>query len=267
MAGRFDEPGPDGTTVRQGMNAGRPPAGLAAILFDKDGTLIDYHKSWSRVNLRAGLLAAAGDPGLAARLLDVGGADPATGRAAADSLLAAGNTAEIALAFARAGSTMPVESLREALDRLFQDAVDEAVPVTDLASLFAVLHARGFSLGIASSDSETAIRRTVHRFGLEPFVGFVAGYDSGFGVKPGGGMVDAFCEVSRVSPRDVVVVGDNTHDMLMAQAGRAGFRIGVLTGTGTRETLSSHCDICLDSIAHLEELLPNAAEAASRNAG
>ena len=33
-------------------------------------------------------------------------------------------------------------------------------------------------------------------------------------------------------------------------------KIGVLTGTGTRETLAPHADFCLDSIAALEALLP-----------
>ncbi|MBM6596327.1 HAD family hydrolase [Microvirga pudoricolor] len=233
---------------------------IAAILFDKDGTLIDYDKSWSGVNLAAGALAAAGDEDLAARLLVVGGADPATGRAGADSLLAAASTGEIASQWSRSGSPIPQDQLRDALDRLFQASVDHAVPVTDLAALFGRLKQRGLALGIASSDSELAIRRTIDRFGLEPFIDFVAGYDSGFGLKPGGGMVEAFCVATGVVSDRIAVVGDNTHDMHMAVAGRAGLRVAVLTGTGTPETLLPHCSICLPSIADLEAAILDAAE-------
>ena len=77
-----------------------PPRG---ILFDKDGTLFDYALSWSAINLDAAALASAGDPALRARLLIRGGADPETGLAVADSLLAAGNAAEIAEAWVAIG--------------------------------------------------------------------------------------------------------------------------------------------------------------------
>jgi hypothetical protein len=65
---------------------------IRGLLFDKDGTLLDYEASWPPINREAGLLAAQGDAALASRLLRAAGADPATGLAVADSLLAAGNT-------------------------------------------------------------------------------------------------------------------------------------------------------------------------------
>ena len=39
-----------------------PQLKISAILFDKDGTLLDYHLSWQPINARAALWAAAGDP-------------------------------------------------------------------------------------------------------------------------------------------------------------------------------------------------------------
>jgi phosphoglycolate phosphatase len=226
-----------------------------AILFDKDGTLIDYHKSWSGVNRAAALMAARDDPELAARLLVVGGFNPALGRTEPDTPLAAGSAADIARVWVSAGSPWPQRELEAALDGLFQDVVDMAVPVTDLEALFGRLKSRGFRLGIASSDSERAIRRTASRFGIDVHVDFVAGYDSGFGAKPDAGMFDAFCRAVGVLPAQAVMVGDNAHDMAMAAAGGAGLRIAVLTGTGTRQTLASCCDACIESISQLEDLL------------
>ena len=50
------------------------------------------------------------------------------------------------------------------------------------------------------------------------------------------------------------MVGDNRHDLEMARAGGAGLAVGVLSGTGTRETLAPMADVILDSIADLPGL-------------
>jgi phosphoglycolate phosphatase len=234
----------------------RPPARAPrGILFDKDGTLLDYARSWSRINLDAGQLAARGQPELSARLLRIGGADPATGLAIADSLLAAGNSTEIAEAWISAGSPFDVASLTGALDRLFRDAVSRMVPVTDLRALFLDLKARGLVLGIASSDSEGAITDTLAHFNLTDVTDFVAGYDSGHGAKPEPGMFTAFCMACGLAPDEVAMVGDNLHDMEMGRRGGAGWRVGVLTGTGTRHSLTPHSDMVLESITELESAL------------
>ncbi|MDR3518012.1 MAG: HAD family hydrolase [Azospirillaceae bacterium] len=233
--------------------------GIAGILFDKDGTLIDYAASWGPVNRRIALQAAAGDAALANHLLVSGGADPATGVAAADSVLAAGNTIEIAAAWVAAGAPWRPAALEVALDAEFLAAATTAVPVTDLAALFGRLNGLGLRIGIASSDSERAIRRMVAHFGLTATVEFIAGYDSGFGHKPDPGMVMAFCQATDLTAAQVMMVGDNNHDLVMGRRAGVGAVIGVLTGTGTRDSLAPLADLCLPSIAGLDVMLQNRA--------
>ncbi len=237
--------------------AGRAIAarGFKAVLFDKDGTLIDFQRTWGPINRRAALMAAAGDTTLADRLMRAGGLDPETGLTAADSLLAAANTLEIAEAWVAAGSPFDHASLSAELDALFTRMAGEAAPVTDLAALFTRLKNRGLKLGIASSDSEPAIRALADHMGIAGLLDFVAGYDSGHGVKPGGGMVEAFCQTVGVPPSETIVVGDNLHDMAMGRAGGVGAVVGVLTGTGTAETLAAAADVCLAGIGQLEAWL------------
>jgi phosphoglycolate phosphatase len=228
---------------------------IKGVLFDKDGTLLDYHRTWGPINRAGAALAAAGDQTFAARLLDTGGMDPSTGITRPDSLLAAGNTAEIAQVWVETGCKMSAATLTKALDQLFVAGADTAVPVTDLVRLFTRLKERGLFLGIASSDSQAAIRRLVNRLGLHDLVDFIAGYDSGHGTKPEPGMLLAFCRAVAIDPSEVAVVGDNLHDMNMAAAGGAGLRIAVLTGTGTVETLRPSCDFCLPDIETIESVL------------
>lgn len=228
---------------------------IAGILFDKDGTLIRYDESWGPVNREAARIAAAGDPDLEPQLLLAAGMDPVSGLTRPDSLFAAGNAVEIALGFAAVGSPLDAADLTILLDELFVRATEYAVPVADLQALFSRLKARGLKLGIASSDNEISIRQTAERFGITGHVDFVAGYDSGFGTKPDPGMVLGFCAATRLEPRQVAMVGDNNHDLHMGASAGVGLKVGVLSGTGSLETLSPTADICLEDISSLEALL------------
>src|SRR5215211_5155800 len=112
-------------------------AGIRGLLFDKDGTLLDYAASWGPVNRRA----------------------------AADSVMSAGTAVNIAGVWVTGGAPYDCDSLARALDELFCAAVADMVPVTDLSALFERFKSRGFKLGIASSDSEAAVRATARVFG------------------------------------------------------------------------------------------------------
>lgn len=230
---------------------------ISGILFDKDGTLLDYAKSWVPVNYELARIAAKGDAELARTLLVACGMDPDTGHVAPDTLLAAGNTVEIAGGMVAAGSPMGLDELSALFDGLFSRSAAMAVAVTDLAGFFAVLHAKGYRLGVASSDNEQSIRQTARRFGFDRYLHYVAGYDSGYGVKPDPGMVMGFCAATGLQPHEVAVVGDNNHDMHMGRSAGVGLNVAVLTGTGSRESLSAASDYCLNDITELPPLLPD----------
>jgi phosphoglycolate phosphatase len=229
---------------------------IRGILFDKDGTLLDYAKSWLPVNRELAVYAADGDEALAAHLLRETGMDPETGHVVPDSLLAAGNTREISEGLAAAGARRSFEEMVAYMDGLFAEAASRAVPVTDLKTFFETLHGKGYKLGIASSDNERSIRHTAERFGFAHLVHYVAGYDSGYGTKPEPGMVLGFSEATGLPVSEIAVVGDNNHDLHMGARAGAGLKVGVLTGTGSRASLSEASDHCLNDITELESVLP-----------
>jgi len=236
-------------------NSANTPLSLAGILFDKDGTLVDFAATWSPIIVEATTLAAGGDPVLTARLLTLGGFDPATATTRADSLFAASNTIEIVEAFVAAGASGPADRLVADFDTMFARASQSAVALADTRSIFLNLRERGLKLGIASSDNEASIRATARTLRVDDLVDFVAGYDSGHGVKPEPGMLLAFAEAIAVSPTAVAMVGDNRHDMAMARTAGAGLAVTVLSGTGTRDTLAPFSDVCLADIAALPAYL------------
>jgi phosphoglycolate phosphatase len=64
-------------------------------------------------------------------------------------------------------------------------------------------------------------------------------------------MVHAFCAAIGAEPADIIVVGDNTHDLEMARSAGAGLVIGVTSGNSTEADLAPLADAVLPSIREL----------------
>jgi len=230
------------------------------ILFDKDGTLLDFNRSWLPVYRQAALEFADGDARLAERLLTEHGYDAAADRFIGGSLLAAGNNRQIAVAWAvQTGRSEPDDELGRRLSSIFGDlAPRHATAVDGLADTLQTLKNRGLKLGVATADSRRGIADTLQAFDVLHQFDFLAGYDSGHGIKPEPGMVLAFCHRAGLEANAVAVVGDNRHDIEMGRNAGAGICIGVLTGTSTRTDLEPIADLVLDDIAALPAALEQA---------
>jgi phosphoglycolate phosphatase len=234
------------------MSNDRP---IRAVLFDKDGTLVDFEATWAPINRKAALLAAAGDGGLAAHILQACGVDPDTGCTQAESPFAIAAADEIAAAMIMAGSPLEKTRLIAGLHQLFAEGGRAAKPLGDVHRVLDTLTQGGIACGIASSDSAEAVNETIHALGIAPYMRFACGYDSGFGPKPGPGMVQAFCAALQLQPHETAMVGDSTHDLHMGRTAGCGLVVGVLSGTGTSASLSGFADILLPSVADLPACL------------
>ena len=231
---------------------------IRGILFDKDGTLLDFDATWLPAYHRGAVAVAdlAGEV-RAESLLAAGGFDAASGRCAPRSVLAAGTNREIAEVWARL-CALDVDVVARVIEREFLDAAGcDAVPVTDLDAFFADLATRGFVLGVATMDGEAAARAALDRLGAGRHLAFLCGGDSGWGTKPGPGMVHAFLAATGLRAGEVTVVGDTPHDMEMGRAAGVGRRVAVLTGAGSRATLEPLADHVLASIEALDGVLPS----------
>jgi phosphoglycolate phosphatase len=228
---------------------------IRAVLFDKDGTLIDFDATWNPVYLDTVKKLAGVDEALSRRLLEVGGWDFATNNVKAGSPLRQASIAQIAALWAKEMKYPgKPEALEFQIDVLFRTGgVQHAKPTTPhLPELLVRLKRAGLRIGVASMDGEAAVRATLERLDLSPFIDFVAGYDSGHGIKPEPGMVNAFARQCGITPAQVAVVGDSPHDLAMGRAAGVGLTIGFTGGGGVRENLAPLADTI---IARLEDLL------------
>jgi phosphoglycolate phosphatase len=231
---------------------------IRAILFDKDGTLLDFDASWSAAYRELALDLAAGDPEAAATFLAMGGLDPASGRFRPGSVLAAGTTLDIvALWFPTLRDEAFTTKVAE-MDRIFHaNGIRCSVPVAGLAETLDALAALGMAMGVATNDGTAAAKAALAAIGVGARLPHVFGYDSVARPKPAPDIVDAFAKLVGVSPAEVAVVGDNPHDLAMARSGGAGAAIGVLSGNSGADDLAPLADVVLPSIRELPAWLQN----------
>lgn len=226
---------------------------IKGILFDKDGTILDYWKTWIPINREVALMAASGDRALANELLRHGGHDPATDRVTPGSVLAAAGMDGIVAAFAEILGNRAPKNLAAETSRLFRDGgAKHAVLLDGVATALATLKARGFRLGVATNDTHGGLDASLGRHpGLLEMFEFRCGCNSGHGSKPGPGMGLAFCAALGLDPKETAIVGDSSHDLEMGARAGYGLKIAVLSGTGTRDDLAPHADMLLETAADL----------------
>jgi phosphoglycolate phosphatase len=229
---------------------------VRGILFDKDGTLLDFDASWSRLYEELCLDLADGDAEAARAMLVTGGVDLQSGRVSAGSVLAAGNTIDIARAWFPALSASALAATIARLDRAFhENGVRHSVALPGVAETLEALAARGYAMGVATSDGTAGSTAALAMLGLDAHLPHIFGYDSVARPKPAPDIVHAFAEAIGATPAEIAVVGDNTHDLHMARSAGAGAAIGVLTGNGTAAELAPLADCVLRSVCDLPEWL------------
>ncbi|MEO0486579.1 MAG: HAD family hydrolase [Pseudomonadota bacterium] len=225
---------------------------IAGVLFDKDGTLFDFDATWTAWAGETIRRYAGGDDALAQAFAEALGYDLHRSAFFPTSSVIAGTVDEQAEAIAPLLPGRARADIARELNTLAANAIQQEV--VPLPAFLAGLKARGLKLGVATNDAESsAIAHLSSVQALDP-LDFVAGYDSGFGHKPGPGPLLAFCDHVGLAAAACVMVGDSTHDLLAGRA--AGMRtVAVLTGPATADTLAPHADVVLPSIAALPDWL------------
>ena len=228
---------------------------IKAILFDKDGTLIDFDATFLPATARVLDALAAGDEALKQRLAEAAEFNIDTTTLADTSVLIAGSLDDIADVWLTAGAQGPKAQLIQRIDALYREHTTATVTAFPfLVPTLQALAARGIALGIATNDSEQAARQHMDALGLAGQFSAIFGFDSGHGAKPGPGMVRAFADAMDLPVGQIAMVGDSLHDCLAGRAAGA-MAIGVASGHNDRTTLQPHCDHAVDDISALPALI------------
>ena len=231
---------------------------IKGILFDKDGTLLDFNRTWLEPYLKVAryLEEWLGEPGLGDLLMRQGGYIPETGSWVSDSLLASGSNLQI-LEFWSQQIEQPIlgEHLQY-FNLTFAHASNNYVPALEnLHGFLKGLQEHEIRLGLATMDDESNAYGMLEKLQLTHLFDFVCGADSGFGIKPEPGMIHAFCDACKITPEQVIMVGDSPKDLKMGKTAKVAYSVGVLTGAHDREGLEQHSDYIFENISGLEQIL------------
>lgn len=228
---------------------------LKALLFDKDGTLVDFAITWNGAAAAVLDALAGSDEGLHARLAAILHFDRASAAILPTSPFIGGTVGEIAAEFAPVIGTPANDAFVRRLEELFNaGALASVAPIGDPLLVLTRLKAEGYLLGIVTNDTESGARAQAGKLGLDHLFDAVIGYDSGHGRKPDPGPIQAFLDRFAIQPHEAALVGDTLHDLDAARAAGV-LAIGVASGYLSAEALAPHADAVINDIMELPVFL------------
>lgn len=238
---------------------------IKGIIFDKDGTLIDFHSLWVDIAVTSiekfvQINSIGHVDNIEKYILESIGVknnyiDP-------DGALAHKASYNLALdiyeALLKVDIDIPLENVRSQMVELFNSSVtNESVrfnTFTDMKELIAKLKARNIFIGLATADTVFSATKCLERLGIIDDFDFVGGDDGRIVPKPDPDMVNRFVELNGLEPKDIAVVGDTLCDMKFAKNSGA-MAIGVLSGVSKEEDFQGKADHVIESVDKLLELL------------
>lgn len=229
-----------------------------AIIFDKDGTLIDFDAMWGNWTLQlAARLQAHCMLDIRQLLCDCYGYDLARRKILPDGKLTCTPMWRLRefMVEVVASQGISTTEARCAVDHSWHvpDPVTLAKPFTDTRKLFTNIQQHGIKIGIATTDDRAPTESMLRAFGVTRLVDTMVCADDGIKAKPAPDMVTTICARLNIDPRKAIVVGDTAADMQMARSAGAGYVIGVLSGVGSLAKLTPLADLLMDSIDTLQE--------------
>ncbi len=238
------------------LKIGPPDFVPALVIFDKDGTLIDFHVMWAAwIRELARRLESASKLCVANKLFDAMGFEPFTATVVPGGALAISSMADLRNLtdqVVRAAGLSQAESEKMvAAAWHVPDPVSLAQPLADLPLLFGRLREHGIKIAIATSDDRVPTEKTLQGLGLTALVEAIIGADDRLPIKPAGDMVLHLCQALDVEPARTVLVGDSIADLQMGRAASVGLVIGVLSGVSSADDLAPYADELIPSVAHL----------------
>jgi phosphoglycolate phosphatase-like HAD superfamily hydrolase len=247
------------------LSAGGQSRDIDLVIFDKDGTLVDFDRLWAG-KLKAGIdavMAAAGpSPALEAALCATLGIEPASMRVIPESPLAVATLPKLMLACAvvlhqhgrpwHAAETLA----REVFHPVIQEPPrpDDLTPIGDVKGLMTRLAQGGCRIAIFTSDDRHATEVSLPMLGVAGLVEAMVCGDDPITGKPAGDGIIHLARRLGVDPTRVLMIGDSVTDMKAAMAAGAGWRLAVRSGTGDAASLAGAADAVIDTIHDLAPL-------------
>lgn len=122
--------------------------------------------------------------------------------------------------------------------------------LTNIKELYRYLNSKGIKMGMATADSMQSATHMINKLDLNDSFDFIGAYDGIMKRKPHKDMCEKFCNMYSLKSHEVAIVGDSYTDMLFAKNSGA-IGVGVLSGVSCKINLKDTANIILPSIDFL----------------
>lgn len=143
-----------------------------------------------------------------------------------------------------------LESFQKHVVELIRGEVlsDDAIfkPLTDIKLLYKHLNSRGIKVGIATADSYQSVMHMINKLNLHDCFDFIGSNDGEMKLKPHKDACEKFCCMYGLKPEEVAIVGDSYYDMMFAKNSGA-IGVGVLSGVSCKINLKDVGDVIIPS--------------------
>lgn len=233
-----------------------------AIIFDKDGTLLDFDAFWISVSRDAvaDVLNACGCTGISVdEILELLGVND--GVTSIEGVLCKGTYAQMGQIVCAYLDKHGYKTQPDAMVRLITDMyvknVDagEIVPTCpDLPQMMTRLKEKGLKLAVVTTDNREITLKCLTALGIAELMDIIYTDDGQMPTKPNSACLEDFCCRFGLRKENVVMVGDTLTDV--AFANNAGISmIGVGKKAENREILRRYIDTVVPDISYLEAII------------
>jgi phosphoglycolate phosphatase-like HAD superfamily hydrolase len=260
------------------------------VVFDKDGTLVDFDAMWSKWaedharEIEARLVrphsSLGEEDGVCASFrrayysaLDY---NCATRTVGGNGVLACSPMALVyrtAADIAASWCTEPTERTEVEAAVAVAAAIAEpnpeaAVPRGNLVELFEMIVRMGAAIAVCTTDNRAVTEATMAHLGLTKYIcAMCCGDDGGVAHKPDRAQIDLLRTASGAGADCTVMVGDTPTDMQLGRNAACALSVGILGGASSLDDLAQHADCLIPSLDRLPKLLRLAFAAAAHGGG
>jgi len=245
---------------------------ISGIIFDKDGTLIDFSSFW-RIMLEERINNIIDHPYVKAKNLDCTLKEFLPSfygltkdfQIRPDSILAQGGYLDGMLAAATILYQNGIEwnkakDIAENAYQLADSKIDYAKyfkPLPYAAEIIESLISAGVKIGVASMDTVERSRYCLKLLNIDYLVPYVIGPEKVKNSKPHPEFVHVLCKEMELLPSEIAVIGDGINDIIMGKRAGVKLNVGITTGTETKERLLRVADVVLDSLKEITIIKPD----------
>lgn len=232
----------------------------ALVVFDKDGTLIDFNLMWGGwVESQAWKLEMTSELHVREKLFETMGYDWIRRSIKSKGAMCCTPMGELNKLAVQVlvDEGMPFDRAEEIVQSVWSlpDPVTTSRPLGDVRAIFQSISQMNMKIGVCTTDNRAPTEDTLAHLGLMDMVDCIVCGDDGLPAKPSAEQIWTMCQATGCAPHNTIMVGDTNTDMRLGRNAGCALSIGVLGGASSLEDLAEHADILVPSLDRVVKVL------------